>query len=232
MTFRERLTDVHAFFPVAFVRQQAEPSLGVIAGLLALSAAFWNLHVVFLLLMVVLFGGVDILLGARMVHLREKAGQDVTFSRDRLDDGIAGKAIYLVISFLIGAAIDSALSLTGGMADLGWAGPFKDYTPIASAMLFWRFIREIVSIRRNVELTPGGRDALWPGLGRTIDNMRFARTHPEADGAPARRSSDYEGHGEDGHRRFADLSPEEQLLLVDTLARHRGVALDGSPIEG
>lgn len=208
---RSKLMDVGTFAPVGAVRGlilTPDPGVGVVAGLLALFAAFWNLHVVLLFMLVVVAGGLDLLVGARRASLQEKAGTDA-YSKDKLDDGMVNKAVILVVSLFIGICVDTVVAMTGNVVDLGLATPFREFTPITASMLFYRLLREIASIMRNVDQTPGGRDAIWPALAKVIDTLRYRlAVNPAAVAAPARRWTD-------------ELTPEEQEQVTAFLAERR-----------
>lgn len=202
----------NALIPVWMIRTSAtgptlEPSVSVLAGLFAIFAAFWNLHVVLLLTLTVAAGVVDLLVGARRAHLQEASGEDA-FTREKLDRGMVGKIILLVVSFFIGMCVDSVFSLVGSVADLGFAIPFATYTPITAAALFYRLGREVASIMRNIEATPGGKDGLWPPLKKVLDIVRFRMSHPDAVSQPNRRWDD-------------ELSPEEKEMVKALLAERR-----------
>jgi hypothetical protein len=211
MHLRQKLLSPQAFVPVSAVRSvllTPDPGVGVIAGLVALFAAFWNLHIVLLFFLVVAAGGIDLAVGARRAHLQEKEGRGA-FTRQRLDEGLWSKALFLVVSIFLGVCIDSLIALGGTVGDLGFALPFKAFTPVTAAMLFYRLLREITSIMRNVEQAPGGRDALWPALSRVIDTLRYRMTtDPSAKAPPARRWDD-------------GLSAEDRALALELLAERR-----------
>lgn len=198
---RERLLSLHTFLPVPAsapkgALAQVDPGVGVLAGLVALVAAFWNLHVVVLFFWVVLLGGVDLLVGFRRVRRQERLGKAI-YDPKRMDDGMFGKAVYLLVNLLLGMCSDMVIAMIGNAGDLGFAAPFQLYTPITSALLFWRLLKESTSITRNIKETPGGEDAIWPGLARLIDALRFRMTDEKGAEVPSRRWAD-------------DLSPEER----------------------
>lgn len=187
-----------------------EPAAGVIAAVMAIVAGFWNVHTVLLFSLVVLAGGIDLLAGSRRASARERLNLGEEFDRQTLDDGARAKAFYLLVSLFLGMGADSLDAVTGGRLDLGIAGPFADLTPVTSAALFWRFIREVASIFRNIDQTPGGKNAIFPGFVRLVDTFRW-RAAPHTSGPlPERRWGD-------------DISPEERAWIEMELGiRRRG----------
>ncbi len=168
----------------------AEPGPGVVAGLLALAAAFYNLHVAVLLILVVSGGILDLWTGARRARIRDRLGLPGGFDRAVLDEGIGGKSVTLVVLLFIGASIDALVSIAGGAADLGFAGLFSEYTPATSALLAYRWAREVSSIRENHEATPGGKNTIWPGAIRFVDALRYRMIHPTSGALPQDRWDD------------------------------------------
>jgi len=185
-----------------------EPGPGVAAGLLALATAFYNLHVVVLLILVVFGGVIDLWTGSRRARIRSRLGESGGYDRAVLDEGISGKTVALVVILFLGVAIDSVVSLAGGAAELGIGGVFATYTPATAALLAYRLAREISSISENLDGTPGGRDAIWPGVKRFVDGIRFQLIHPEAKDAPERRWDD-------------GLSDADRAWVVEMLAARK-----------
>lgn len=192
-----------------------EPTAGVIAGLVALFAAFWNVHVAALLILVIGGGIIDLLTGARRARLRSRKGLPGGFDRATLDQGMSGKFLYLVVLLFVGMSVDIVLSLIGGAADMGVSWIFQTFTPATATALAYRLAREISSITENVEGTPGGRDVIWPGVRRFVDALRFRMAHPEAEQAtpPERRWSD-------------GISPDERAWIEEQLDERRAEGPD------
>lgn len=168
---------------------QIDVGAGVGAGLLAIVLAFWNLHIVLLLILVVGGGGVDLLVGARRAHYNARAGIE-SFSDQVLSDGMWGKAVILIVILFLGVAADSMLIFVSGAAQLGFVTMFQNITPVTSALLLYRLTKESASIKRNIKQTPGGKDAIWPGLDLILDELRYRMMHPDADSMPRQRVRD------------------------------------------
>jgi hypothetical protein len=159
-----------------------------------------------LIILVVALGGVDLLAGARRASLLEREGRG-RFDDSKLNEGAMGKAVILLITLIMGMSFDTLVSLFGGFVDLGFSETFRSLTPVTASMLLYRFYRESASIQRNVETTPGGKDALWPGISKLIDSLRFqAKTGTDA--APERRWTD-------------ELTAEERDFITKALAERR-----------
>lgn len=190
----------------------ADVGAGVGAGLLAIFAAFWNLHVVLLLILVVGAGGWDLLLGARRAHYAERAGIG-EFSDQKLNDGFWTKAIVLITILLLGVSADSVLILVGGIVKLGFVSLFQSLTPVTAGMLLYRLTKESASIKRNLKETPGGKDAIWPGWDMVMDELRYRMLHPGAEWVPRRRAGD--------RLQPAPTSAELAVLLEEAKERER-----------
>lgn len=188
----------------------ADVSAGVGAGLLAIFLAFWNLHVVLLLILTAGAGGVDLLVGARRAHFAERAGVG-KFSDQVLSDGMWGKALILIVILFLGVSADSVIILAGGVTNLGFVSLFQTLTPVTAAMLLYRLTKESASIKRNIKATPGGKDAIWPGLDDILDELRYRALHPEAARAPRRRAKD----------RAPPTAAELAALLAEAQERER-----------
>lgn len=191
--------------------QAVEPGVGVVAGLAALVLAFWNLHVVFLLIAAGIAGGIDLLVGARRAHMLEKAAPAGTaiFKGEKLNEGAIGKATYLIAGFFVGMILDTLVTVFGTVIDVGFVAQFKSFTPITTAILFYRTTKELASIMRNIEQTPGGKDALLPILPAIIDKVRAGMSLEPLDKRWSDRQTpeDY----------LSTLSTEERLKLLATL---------------
>lgn len=186
-----------------------DPTAGVLAGLVALFAAFWNVHVLALLILVIIGGGVDLLTGARRARIRKRLKLPGGFDRAVLDEGASGKLLYLIVVMFVGMSADVLLSLLGdaGEMNIGWI--FQTITPATTAALAWRLAREVGSVAENVEGTPGGQDVIWPGVRRFVDALRFRMAHPEAEGRlPNERWGD-------------NMSPEERAWISEQLDERR-----------
>lgn len=187
---------------------------GVVAGLIGLAAAFWNLHVVVLLILVIAGGVVDLWAGARRARIRTRRGLPGGFDRTVLDEGISGKAAVLVALLFLGVAADSLIALAGGAAGLGIGTLFATFTPATAGLLAYRLARESSSIIENFEGTPGGEDAIWPGLKRIVDTLRFRMTHTGGAAPPERRWDD-------------DLTSEERAWITQQLGERRARGGEG-----
>lgn len=188
-----------------------DPATGVLVGLGGLILAHWNLHVAFFLLATIAGGGLDLWTGTRRARLSQRMGGTEQYDRRRLDDGIAEKGTILAVILFFGIVIDGTISLMGDGLDL-WVGDlFRSYTPAMTALLVWRAMREASSIRENIEATPGGKDAIFPGVTRFIDALRYRMVTGQAP-LPDRRWGD-------------DITPEERAWLAHQLdERRRGAS--------
>lgn len=169
----------NALIPVWMAKGSAqlpEPGINVLAGLLAIFFAFWNLHVVLLGILVVAAGAMDLLVGPQ----------------EKIDRRAIDKAVYFAVSLFLGMCCDSLGALIGGMGDLQFALPIQTYTPITAAALAFRLSREGKWIVRHTNARPGGRGEVLPTLTKIIDAARFNAVHPEADATPDGRWSDGE----------------------------------------
>ncbi len=193
---------------------------GVIAGLVALAASFYNLHVAVLFIFVVAGGMVDLYAGARRARVHSRLQLPGGYDRQILDDGVSGKLVKLAASIFMGASLDAIGSLIGGATDLGFASLLSTYTPFTTAFLLWRWQAEAASILQNVEATPGGKGALWPGAMKVIDEVRFRLAHPAAAGGlPQDRWGDH-------------VSSDERAWLDQMLAERRSTPRPPDPQEG
>lgn len=174
---------------VGFANVDTGPSVG--AGLLTLFSAFWNLHVVVLCLFVIGANILDLLTGARRARIYKRLGLPGAYDRAVLDDGILDKAIVFVVILFAGVSIDSILTLAASPADLPVSRFFQTFTPTLTALLAHRFARELTSAIENVEDTPGGRDAIWPGARKIIDAIRYRLMTSGSPPMPERRWDDH-----------------------------------------
>lgn len=217
---REFPMNPHRFAPASFIFRQlsalpAEPASGVLAALLAILASFWNVQVVLLLILVVVSGAVDLEAGARRATVRERLNLGESYSEKILREGMRAKAFYLFVSLFLGIAVDALVATFAGHLDLGFAGLFKSITPATCAMLFWRFRREVRSTLRNIDQTPGGKDAIFPFAARIIDEIRWRGTPGTSGPLPRERWGD-------------GITPEERNMIDRILMEHRGERRSGS----
>lgn len=169
-----------------------DPSVGVLTGLIAIIASFWNIQVVVLMLLVIWWGGMDLSAGARRARLtRDPATNKSQFDRQVLDDGAWGKVFYFIGAMSMGVMGDSLLILFAKALDFSWAAYLTVLTPATCASLIARLQKEYESFKENVEETPGGRDALWWMLPSSIiDGIRWRFFHPQEGPKPERRWKD------------------------------------------
>ncbi len=165
-----------------------DPNAGVAAGLIAILAAFWNLHVVALLILVVAGGVIDLWAGSRRARINGRLGRAETFDRKKLDEGAEGKAVVLIIYLFLGVSADTLIILAAGGLEI--VTILETYTPATTALLVSRLAREMSSIIENYEATPSGKGQIWPGIKKFIDILRFKLSHPEADSFPNNRWDD------------------------------------------
>lgn len=201
-----------------------DPGAGVVAGLLAILGAFWNLHVVVLFLLVVLGGAVDLWTGSQRARANDRLGLPDGFDKMRLREGLASKASDLVIAIFYGLTIDGLVAVVGGWANLEITGVFQTYTPGMAVMLFGLVLSERESIKANRENTPGGKGKVPPIVETMFDVLRWKFLHPFQP-FPASRWKD--GKPEEEVERVEaalGVTPEEQLWLDEQLAARRGEA--------
>lgn len=157
----------------------AEPAIGVIAGIVALFGSFYNFHVVLALLFTVIAGLTDLWVGARRVkRIEEFTGED-HYERKIMDRGLTNKLFLLFFHVFLGMVFDSFTILAGSVFDLGIVAPFKVATPFTFGAIMFRLMREIASIIRNIEKTPGAsKESLWPVFIKMIDIFRIKLNTP------------------------------------------------------
>ncbi len=157
--------------PFATALNQVDPGPGVIAGVVAIFTAFWNLHVVVLSLLVVTASGVDLLTGARRARVLKRLGLPGGFQREVLDEGAATKAVHIIAITFLGVCADTVLTLLASPADLGVSSFFRTMTPVLAFFLAVYLARELSSIVQNLEETPGARSAFFRIIGGTIEGI-------------------------------------------------------------
>lgn len=146
-----------------------EPAPGVGAGISAMLALFWNLHVVLIFGLVIGAGLFDLWTGSRRARLSRE------FDRERLDEGIESKLILILSGLFLGLTIDLlvmlGVNLTGVGEPLGFA--VQTFTPVTAGILGFILVRECASILDNLDNTPGTRGGIWPGAKRIVDTIRW-----------------------------------------------------------
>lgn len=202
----------HRLQPAFLALRQAyavppEPTVGVLAALSALLAGFWNLHVLVLFGMTVGAGIWDLLAGARRARKTKRSDGTDEYDNRILNDGVWDKLFYLFLSLFFGGCGDLLLSLLGGAGDLGFTEVFRTFTPVTASALFFRFGKEVASIYRNVEQTPGGKGAIW-NLKAFIDTIRFRLSGNPGQPRPDRRWDD-------------DLTAEDRAWIAEQLGERR-----------
>jgi len=152
---------------------QLDPTVGVIHGLLTIALAFWNLHIVFLLLMIGIAGLVDTFAALYKIRaIARETGDDQYKLRIDVSRSL-GKLLLLAVYLLVGVCLDGIVILTGQSFGLeSFIGPFQTITPITAVALLVRLKQEWVSVVRNIEDTPNWNNAIWPPLKKALDILK------------------------------------------------------------
>lgn len=185
-----------------------DPATGVLTALVTIVTAFFNVHVIWLFILVVVGGLLDLWTGARRARIRTRLGQKGGFDREILDEGMSGKGAILIAILFLGVASDSLAVMASGAADLGAVDFFRSSTPVTAGLLAWRLWREAASIRQNIEETPGGKDAVWPGGVKVLDALFYRILNPGGGALPQKRWGDH-------------IPPEERAWIDEHLADWR-----------
>jgi hypothetical protein len=191
----------------------AEPTIGVLAGIIALLGSFWNFHVVLALLFTVVAGITDLWAGARRAkRIDLLTGEDI-YKQEILDQGLTNKLFLLFFHTFLGMVFDSFAIIAGGAFDLGVVAPFKIATPFTFGAIIFRLMREVSSIVRNVEKTPGAStDSLWPVFIKMIDVFRIKINAPGTTGVELKRWSDIQLTPEQIER-LKKIADEEEIII-------------------
>jgi hypothetical protein len=185
------------------VKAQIDPNAGVAAGLAAIAAAFWHLHVVVLMIFAVLFALLDLHTGARRARIRKRLDLPGAFDRNVMDEGIITKFTVLGASVLVGVFADTLLMLGLDFFGSAAAAVFETWTPSLAVALLFFTAREAQSALQNIDETPGSEGAVWPGLRKIIDAIRLRATGSER--LPEKRWTD-------------DLTPEKRAEIERILS--------------
>ena len=184
-------------------------TVGVLAGLAALFGSFWSLHIVVLFLWAGAAGIADLLAGANRAMVLKRMNLPGSFERTLLDQGVARKLTHLGFSIFAGMSADIVGSLFAGAGNLAVEPLIQSYTPGLAAALLYRVWRDYVSMLENIEETPGGRDAIWPGARKFIDLINWKSRG---------------GKGPLPHDRWGDISEKERVQIESFVEELRRTA--------